>query len=79
MTTLGFALAVRETPTAGYTSSAYEWPPDVVDIYALSGCISEHFTDYVNYWKHNGLDQCFPFQELSVDASVREFYDFYGT
>lgn len=25
-----------------------------------------------------GLDQCFPFQVLSVEASVLEFYDFYG-
>jgi len=24
------------------------------------------------------LDQCFPFQVLAVEASVREFYDFYG-
>jgi hypothetical protein len=26
----------------------------------------------------DSLDQCFPFQVLSVEASVREFYDFYG-
>jgi hypothetical protein len=26
----------------------------------------------------DSLDQCFPFQILSVEASVREFYDFYG-
>jgi hypothetical protein len=26
----------------------------VEDIYALSGCISEDFADYVNYWRHNG-------------------------
>jgi hypothetical protein len=25
-----------------------------------------------------GLDQCFPFQVLSAEASVLEFYDFYG-
>jgi hypothetical protein len=24
------------------------------------------------------LDQCFPFQVLSVEASVLEFYDFYA-
>ena len=24
------------------------------------------------------VGQCFPFQVLSVEASVREFYDFYG-
>ena len=26
----------------------------------------------------DSLDQCFPFQVLAVEASVREFYDFYG-
>jgi hypothetical protein len=27
---------------------------NVDDIYSLSGCISSNFTDYINYWKHNG-------------------------
>jgi hypothetical protein len=26
----------------------------VDDIYAVSGCISEAFADYIQYWKHNG-------------------------
>ena len=26
----------------------------VDDIYSVSGCMSEYFADYVNYWKHNG-------------------------
>jgi hypothetical protein len=26
---------------------------DVVDIYSVSSCCSEDFTDYVDYWKHN--------------------------
>ena len=26
----------------------------------------------------DGLDQCFPFQVLAVEAPVREFYEFYG-
>jgi hypothetical protein len=26
----------------------------VEDVYSLSGCISEFFTDYINFWKHNG-------------------------
>jgi len=26
----------------------------VEDVYSVSGCISEDFTDYVKYWKHNG-------------------------
>ena len=26
----------------------------VIDIYSLSGCISENFAYYINYWRHNG-------------------------
>jgi hypothetical protein len=26
----------------------------VEDIYSVSGCISNHFADYIEYWKHNG-------------------------
>ena len=26
----------------------------VHDIYSLSSCVSEDFTDYVSYWRHNG-------------------------
>jgi hypothetical protein len=28
--------------------------PKVDDVYAVSGCVSEYFTDYIKYWKHNG-------------------------
>lgn len=27
---------------------------NVSDIFSLSGCISEDFADYINYWRHNG-------------------------
>jgi len=26
----------------------------VSSIYSVSGCISEDFADYINFWKHNG-------------------------
>jgi hypothetical protein len=29
--------------------------PRVVDIYSVSGCVSDAFADYVDYWKHNGF------------------------
>lgn len=29
-------------------------PSNVIDIYSVSGCVSEDFGDYVNLWKHNG-------------------------
>jgi len=28
--------------------------PRVADVYALSGCVSENFADYINFWRHNG-------------------------
>ena len=28
--------------------------PQVIDIYSVSGCISEDFAGFINYWKHNG-------------------------
>jgi hypothetical protein len=33
-----------------------EWGhvPGVTDIYSVSGCVSENFADYINFWKHNG-------------------------
>jgi hypothetical protein len=37
-------------------SSKPEWlkVPQVVDLYSVSGCLSEDFADYIEYWKHNG-------------------------
>jgi hypothetical protein len=34
-----------------------EWldVPKVRDIYAVSNCNSHDFSDYINYWKHNGF------------------------
>jgi hypothetical protein len=29
--------------------------PHVIDIFSVSGCVSEDFTDYIDYWKHNGF------------------------
>ncbi len=28
--------------------------PHVIDIYSVSNCQSENFSDYIPYWKHNG-------------------------
>ena len=28
--------------------------PHVADVYALSGCVSANFADYINFWQHNG-------------------------
>jgi len=45
---------------AGYMYKKVASRPDwlraaaVRDIYSISSCISEDFTDYINYWRHNG-------------------------
>lgn len=45
---------------AGYMAKRVVGKPDwlesdnVFDIYSVSSCVSEDFTDYMNYWKHNG-------------------------
>ena len=48
MTPVGYmAKRVRERPT---------WlkAPHVKDVYSVSGCVSEDFADYINFWNHNG-------------------------
>jgi hypothetical protein len=45
---------------AGYIAKKIFNKPDwikklrVDDVYSVSGCMSEYFADYINYWKHNG-------------------------
>lgn len=44
----------------GYMAKRISKSPDwlgathVVDVYSVSGCVSEDFADYINFWKHNG-------------------------
>jgi hypothetical protein len=37
-----------------YKTTDWLLPSKVVDVYSVSGHISEDFADYINYWKHNG-------------------------
>ena len=45
----------------GYMAKRVSKRPDwlkatqVIDIYSVSGCVSSDFTDYIEYWKHNGF------------------------
>lgn len=45
---------------AGYMAKRVVERPDwlpaerVSSIYSVSGCVSEDFADYINFWKHNG-------------------------
>ena len=46
---------------------------NVIDIYAVSNCMSKDFADYVNYWKHNGywlFDSPAVIDNLSRDNSI---------
>lgn len=37
------------------SNSGWIETPRVKDVYALSGCVTEPFCDYIKYWKHNGF------------------------
>jgi hypothetical protein len=63
----------------GYMAKRVSKKPDwlksarVVDIYSVSGCISEDFADYINYWKHNGywlFDSPGVIKNLSKENSI---------
>ena len=47
--------------------------PAVEDVYSVSGCISEHFADYIKHWKHNGywlFDSVEIIQSLARENSI---------
>jgi hypothetical protein len=63
---------------AGYLAkrveSAPDWldAPSVTDIYSVSGCISEDFADYINYWQHNGY---WLFDSPNIIQAIAEQHD----
>lgn len=68
----------RMTPI-GYMYKRVAGRPDwiraehVEDIYSLSGCVSEVFADYINYWRHNGywlFDSPRVIEELATENGV---------
>lgn len=50
----------------------------VIDIYSVSGCVSEDFADYINYWKHNGY-WLFDSPEVMESLAKAENIDLSGT
>ena len=45
----------------------------IVDIYSVSGCMSENFADYVEFWRHNGywfFDSPQIIQEISKENAI---------
>jgi hypothetical protein len=48
------------------------------DVYSLSGCISESFADYVNFWRHNGY-WLFDSPQVIEDLAQEHGIDLQGT
>jgi hypothetical protein len=47
--------------------------PHVDDVYSVSGCVSEYFADYINFWKHNGywfFDSTQAIKSLAEEQSI---------
>ena len=61
-------------------SSRPEWIKNntVLNIYSVSGCISVDFSDYINYWKHNGY-WFFDSAEVIESLAIAEDMDLRGT
>ena len=51
---------ILEMIPVGYMAKRVYKRPDwlqvdhVIDIFSVSGCVSEDFADYIGFWKHNG-------------------------
>ena len=50
----------------------------VSSIYSVSGCIAENFTDYINYWQHNGY-WFFDSPETIIDIARENRIELAGT
>lgn len=59
---------------------------NVDDICSVSGCVSENFTDYINYWLHNGywlfdspqiMQQIAQKEALDISSMQLHFYEAY--
>ena len=76
----------------GYMAKNIESRPDwlktnaINDIYSVSGCISEDFADYINYWKHNGywffdsadvIESIAASEGIDLSATTLFFYEVY--
>jgi hypothetical protein len=68
---------------AGYMAKRVVARPDwlgaerVSSIYSVSGCVAENFTDYINFWKHNGY-WLFDSPEIIIDIARENTIDLAG-
>jgi len=69
---------------AGYMAKRVVARPDwlhaerVSSIYSVSGCISEDFADYINFWKHNGY-WLFNSPDVIIEVARENNIDLNGT
>jgi hypothetical protein len=69
---------------AGYMAKRVVARPDwlpaerVSSIYSVSGCVSDDFADYINFWKHNGY-WLFDSPETILDVAREHGIDLAGT
>src|SRR5437899_9527271 len=70
--------------SAGYMAKrVYQRPdwlkaPQVIDIYSVSACQSENFTDYIGHWKHNGY-WLFDSPQVIKEVAEKDSVDLAGT
>ncbi len=77
---------------AGYMAKHIGTKPDwlkadnVIDIYSVGDCISKDFTDYIDYWKHNGfwffdspqvIKKLSEENSISLDGTTLFYYEVY--
>lgn len=68
----------------GYMAKRVSIRPELIDaghvedIYSVSGCLSEDFADYIDYWKHNGY-WFFDSPEIIREISQQHAIDLAGT
>jgi hypothetical protein len=68
----------------GYMAKRVEARPDwlhvagVADIYSVSGCVSDDFADYINFWKHNGY-WFFDSPQVMLELAHNNSIDLAGT
>jgi hypothetical protein len=69
---------------AGYMAKRVAQKPEslvlahVVDICSVSGCISDDFADYVEFWRHNGY-WFFDSPQILLDVARKHHIDLAGT
>ncbi len=60
--------------------------PQVMDIYAVSGCMSANFVDYINFWRHNGwwlfdtpqiIQELITEHQIAADGLTYFYYEVY--